>query len=154
MSSVTKLGCKRCIGWKRYVQIFLLSVKMSCLHWFCCARWVSLFFSFFFELQIENLVCLGCVHVFLSCFYAVKSKLFSVYELVVDVVECRWCVWMFHLRFKIWLSTLCLHNTFMPLFAMNQIYGCLLCMKALDIIRIKMVVLVVSVVLGYFFSLR
>ena len=154
MSSVTKLGCKRCIGWKRYVQIFLLSVKMSCLHWFCCARWVSLFFFFFFELQIENLVCLGCVHVFLSCFYAVKSKLFSVYELVVDVVECRWCVWMFHLRFKIWLSTLCLHNTFMPLFAMNQIYGCLRCMKALDISRIKMVVSVVSVVHGYFFSLR
>ena len=52
----------------------------------------SHFFFFFFELQIENLVCLGCVHVFLSCFYAVKSKLFSVYELVVDVVECRWCV--------------------------------------------------------------
>ena len=35
--SVMKLGCKRCIRWKRLAKIFLLSVKNSCLRCFCCA---------------------------------------------------------------------------------------------------------------------
>ena len=41
---------------------------------------------------------------------------------------------------------LCPHYPFISLFAMNQIYGCLRCMKPLDIIRIIMVVSVISVV--------
>ena len=52
---------------------------------------------------------------------------------------------MFQLRFKKLLSALCSYYTYISLFAMNQIYGCLRCMKALDIIRIKIVVSVVSV---------
>ena len=53
---------------------------------------------------------------------------------------------MFQLKFKKKLSALCPQYTFISLFAMNQIYGCLRYMKALDIIQIKMVVSVISVV--------
>ena len=44
MSSVIKLGCKRCTGWKRQAKMFLLSVKISCLGCFCCVLSVSDFF--------------------------------------------------------------------------------------------------------------
>ena len=35
-ATVIKLGCKRCIDWKRSVEMFLLSVNMSCSCCFCC----------------------------------------------------------------------------------------------------------------------
>ena len=45
--------------------------------------------------------------------YTVTLKLlFSTYELVVEIVECRWYVWMFQLRFKKQLSALCSRNIF------------------------------------------
>ena len=50
MPKVIKLGCKRCIGWKRYVKIFLLSVEMSCLPFFCCAM----------RFLIPSVIKLGC----------------------------------------------------------------------------------------------
>ena len=58
MPSVIILGCMRCAGWKRQVKIFLLSVKISFLHCFCCVASVSEFFS---PLWIRNLGFLGCV---------------------------------------------------------------------------------------------
>ena len=86
--------------------------------------------------------------------YTVTLKFsFSTYELVVKVVECRWYVFLFQLRFKKWLSALCPHNVFLSLFAMNERCGCVRCMKTLAIIRIKMVVLVVQSK-GIFFSLK
>ena len=50
MSSVIKLGCKRCIGWKGQVEIFLLSVKMSCLRCFCCTM----------KFPMPSVIKLGC----------------------------------------------------------------------------------------------
>ena len=35
MPSVVKFSCKRCIGWKQQLKIFLSLFKMSCL---CCFR--------------------------------------------------------------------------------------------------------------------
>ena len=58
MPSVLKLGCKRRIGWKQLVKIFLSSLKINYLRCFCCARSVSEFF--FPLLWIENLGYLGC----------------------------------------------------------------------------------------------
>ena len=40
----------RCIGWKRYVKIFLLSVKMNCLRCFCCAM----------KFLMTSVIQLGC----------------------------------------------------------------------------------------------
>ena len=37
MPSIIKLGFKRCVGWKWWVDIFLLLLKMSRLRCFCCA---------------------------------------------------------------------------------------------------------------------
>ena len=51
---------------------------------------------------------------------------------------------MFQLRLKKQLSGLCSHNRFLSLFALNQRYGFLRCMKLLATIRIKMVVSVVQ----------
>ena len=60
---------------------------------------------------------------------------------------------MFQIRFKKQLSVLCPHNLFLLIFAMNQRYGCFRCLKALPIIRIKMVVSVIQGI-GIFFPLR
>ena len=59
---------------------------------------------------------------------------------------------MFQLRFK-GICLRCVLNMFLSLFAMNPRYGCLLCMKTLATIRIKMIVPVVQSI-GIFFSLR
>ena len=94
----------------------------------CCQQKKCLFWALLF------------VHSEIKVFALNKStgcSSFSTYELVVDVVECRWCrwyVWMFHLRFKKWLSVLCHHNMFLSLFTMNQIYDCFRCTKALAIL--------------------
>ena len=48
--SVIKLGCKRCVGWKQLVNVFLLSVKMSFLRGFCCAR----------KFLIPSVINIGC----------------------------------------------------------------------------------------------
>ena len=87
LPSVLKLGCKRYIGKKQQVKIFVSSVKMSCLRCFCCVmrflmpsvvklvckrcigwkRWVRTFLlsvvqgQFLSLLWIENLGCLVCV---------------------------------------------------------------------------------------------
>ena len=50
------------------------------------------------------------------------------------------------------MFALCPHNLFLSLFAVNQRYGCLRCIKTLVLIRIKMVVSVVQSI--GFFSLR
>ena len=50
MSSIFKLVCKRCIGWKQLVKIFLSSVKMICLRCFCCAM----------KFNMPSVVKLGC----------------------------------------------------------------------------------------------
>ena len=50
MPSVVNLGCKRCIGWKQQVKIFLPSVKMGCLRCFCCAM----------KFLMPSVVKLGC----------------------------------------------------------------------------------------------
>ena len=78
---------------------------------------------------------------------------FSTYELVVEVAEYRWYVWMFQLRFNKQLFALCPYNMFLSFFGMNQRYGYLRYMKTLAIIRIKIVVSVFRSI-GIFFSLR
>ena len=45
---------------------------------------------------------------------------------------------------------LCPHNMFLSLFAMNQRYGCLRCMKTLAIVWIKMIVSVVQSICIFF----
>ena len=52
--SVLKLGCKRCIGWKQQVKIFLLSIKMSCLRCFCSVMK-------FLISSVVKLVCKCCI---------------------------------------------------------------------------------------------
>ena len=77
---------------------------------------------------------------------------FSTYELVVEVAEYRWYVWMFQLRFNKQFFALCTYNMFLSFFAMNQRYGYLRYMKTLAIIRIKTVVSVFQSIGIFFFS--
>ena len=77
---------------------------------------------------------------------------FSSSKLACEVRECTWYAWMFQLRFKEKLSVLCLCDMFLSLFAMNQRYDCLPCMKTIPTFRIKMVVSVVQSI-GIFFLL-
>ena len=50
VQSVVKLGCKRCISWKRYVKTLLLSVKISCVHCLCPSM----------KVLIPSAIKLGC----------------------------------------------------------------------------------------------
>ena len=60
---------------------------------------------------------------------------------------------MFQLRFKNQLSALCPHVMFLSLFALNQRYDFLRCVRTLAIIQIKVVVSVVQSI-GIFYSHR
>ena len=98
MPSVIKLGCKRCIGWKWYVEIFRLSLKMSCLRCFCCtmkfmpsviklgckrcAGWKRLVKIFLLSVEISCLRCFCCVATVSEFFFCVVDK----------EIDCLGCV--------------------------------------------------------------
>ena len=74
--TVIKLSCKRCLGWKYYVKIFLLSVKISCLCCFCCVGPVSYFFNCAVDRNFGFFgLCWTDLWIFLDALWIQKSSL-------------------------------------------------------------------------------
>ena len=90
----------RCIGWKRYVKIFLLSVKMNCLRCFCCAMK-------FLMTSVTQLGCKRCIcwkrykKAFLP---SVKISCLRCFCCAVSASEfflrCRWKIWVVRVVFN------------------------------------------------------